>query len=84
MANAHWNAEGIEVAKAWGASQICPPSQAVLDALEWVAVANEHGLDVRVWLVTSPAMVPQLNDLGVYGGTVNFPDAAYTALHANN
>lgn len=79
-----WNAEGIEAARTWGASQICPPAQAVLDHPEWVAVANEQGLDVRVWLVTSPEMVPRLNELGVYGGTVNFPGAAYAALHGGN
>ncbi len=76
-----WSEEGIEAAKAVGASQMCPPAQAVLDLPHLLDFAAELGLLVRVWLVTSPDMTPRLNQLGVYGGTVNFPGATYEALH---
>lgn len=80
----NWSEAGIDTAKEWGASQMCPMAQSVLDQPDLIGYAAEQGLDVRVWLITSPEMVPKLNALGVYGGTVNFPGAARSALHASS
>ena len=78
-----WSESGIDTAKVWGASQMCPMAQSVLDNPALIDYAKELGLDVRVWHVASPDMVPELNRLGVYGGTVNFPQATWEALRAD-
>jgi len=75
-----WDEDTLHLTKEAGLSQICPPAQTVLDEPELVARSREAGLNVRVWLVTVPEIVPDLADAGVYGGTVNFPGAARRAL----
>ena len=75
-----WDEEAFRFVKEAGLTQLCPPAEAVLAQPELVERAHEVGLNVRVWLVTEPEMVPALAEAGVYGGTVNFPGAARAAL----
>ena len=75
-----WDEEAIRFVKEAGLTQLCPPASAVLERPELVEGTREAGLNVRVWLVTHPEMVPALAEAGVYGGTVNFPGAARSAL----
>ena len=68
-----WNEEAIASTREMGLAQLCLPAAAVLARPELVRTAKDAGLNVRVWLVAEPEMVPDLADAGVYGGTVNFP-----------
>ncbi len=68
-----WDEEATKFTREAGLAQLCPPAAAVLARPELVRTAKDAGLNVRVWLVTEPEMVPDLADAGVYGGTVNFP-----------
>lgn len=79
-----WNREVIMRARFAGLPQICPQATKILEKPDLVAFARDQGLVVRAWLVTAPNLVPQLAEVGVYGGTVNFPDEARAALlHAS-
>lgn len=75
-----WDEEAITMCQTYGLKHICPPAEAVLAKPDIVGVAHSANLAVRVWLVKTPDIVPDLNDLGVYGGTVNFPAAARQKL----
>lgn len=75
-----WSAEAIDAAEFIGLPQFCPRAAAILEQPDLVAYANYRGLEVRAWDVSNPALVPQLAAVGVYGGTVNWPDKARTAL----
>lgn len=77
-----WDKDAIELCLEHGLTQICPMAKAVLDQPQWLDFAKEKGLNVRVWLVEAAAWVKDLNALGVYGGTVNFPAAARVFLEA--
>jgi len=77
----NWDEPAIKKVANAGLSQICPPAQAVVEAPELVKVANDAGLDVRVWAVTSPDLIPPLVDAGVYGGTVNWAGVARQILY---
>jgi glycerophosphoryl diester phosphodiesterase len=76
-----WDEAAIARVAAAGLSQICPPAAAVIQRPGLVAEAQRAGLQVRIWQVDSPDMVPALAKAGVYGGTVNFPAAAREALN---
>ena len=76
-----WSREAIELVTHSGLSQICPRAESVVKHPELVRVAKDAGLMVRVWLVESPEWVAQLDGLGIYGGTVNFPGTARLVLN---
>ena len=75
-----WSEEVLESVRKHGLAQICPPAATVLEVPYLVRKALDSGLEVRVWLVETPEQVPALANLGVYGGTVNFPGRARAAL----
>jgi glycerophosphoryl diester phosphodiesterase len=75
-----WSEAAIEQVRRAGLSQICPPAAALLDKPELAALAHASGLQVRVWQVTEPALIPELVRAGADGGTVNWPAAARAAL----
>ena len=77
-----WDEDALRSVQEAGLTQFCPPAHTVLARPHLVQRALELSLNVRVWLVTEPGMVPALADAGVYGGTVNFPASARTALDA--
>ncbi len=68
-----WDENAIEMVKDAGLSQVCPPANRILALPALVKVAQEKGIQVRVWQVTSPQLVPQLASTEVYGGTVDWP-----------
>jgi glycerophosphoryl diester phosphodiesterase len=67
-----WSESAIEKVQSARLSQICPPAQAVVDNPELVKIAHQAGLNVRVWRMTSPDLIPPLVMAGVYGATVNW------------
>jgi glycerophosphoryl diester phosphodiesterase len=75
-----WSEAAIAQVKDAGLTQICPPAEAALHHPALVEAAHAAGLQVRVWLVTGPQLVPDLAAAGVYGGTVNWPAQARAAL----
>jgi glycerophosphoryl diester phosphodiesterase len=75
-----WDEAAIKQVMAAGLSQICPPAARVIAEPGLVEVARLAGLEVRVWRVTGPEIVPALAAAGVYGGTVNWPAQARAAL----
>jgi len=75
-----WNESAIEKVQSAGLNQICPPAQAVIDHPEWVNVARDAGLQVRVWRMTSPELIPPLVEAGVYGATVDWTAKACKVL----
>ncbi len=77
-----WDADSISLCKDLGLNQICPRAQSVLDQPEFLELAKNAGLKVRVWLIETPELTKALNELMVYGGTVNFPRAAKATLLA--
>jgi len=75
-----WDESAIEKVASAGLSQICPPAQAVIDQPNFVQIAHDAGLNVRVWQVTSADMIASLADAGVYGGTVDWTGVARGVL----
>ncbi len=75
-----WTADAIEKARSAGLDQICPPAAAVLSQPGLVGDAHAAGLQVRVWWITDPAQIRDLAVVGVYGGTVNWPEKARAEL----
>lgn len=75
-----WSETAIAQVADAGLTQICPPAAAVLERPDLVTKAQAAGLQVRVWWVTAPEVIPPLAAAGVYGGTVNWPAAARAAL----
>ncbi len=75
-----WSESAIAQVKDAGLSQICPPAETLLQNPALVENAHAAGLQVRVWQVTKPELVPDLAAAGVYGGTVNWPGQARAAL----
>ena len=77
-----WSMSAIAKVQTAGLSQICPPAQAVIDKPDLVGVAHQAGLNVRVWRMTSPDLIPPLVALGVYGATVDWTAKAYETLNS--
>lgn len=75
-----WSESAIAQVKDARLSQICPPAETLLQNPALVETAHAAGLQVRVWQVTKPELVPDLAAAGVYGGTVNWPGQARAAL----
>ncbi len=75
-----WSEEAINRVRAADLKQICPQAADVLREPALVQAANAAGLNVRVWNITAPDLVPGLEAVGVYGGTVNWPAQARAAL----
>lgn len=75
-----WDEDAIKLVRDYGLKQLCPRAASVLAEPSLVQTAQTLGVDVRVWLVETPEMVPLLAQAGVYGGTVNFPAAAGAGL----
>lgn len=77
-----WDEATLHYASNLGLPQLCPMAASVLARPELVEKAHQMGLAVRVWLVETVDMVPELARLGLYGGTVNFPGAARFRLNS--
>jgi glycerophosphoryl diester phosphodiesterase len=77
-----WDADAVTTCSSCGLTQLCPPARAVLANPEVIDIAHAAKLAVRVWLVDTPDIVSELDALGVYGGTVNFPGAVHDKLYA--
>ncbi len=75
-----YSAAAIDAVQAAGLPQYCPPAGSILEQPELIGYALEKGLTVRAWEMRDPAWTPRLAELGVYGATVNWPDAALAAL----
>lgn len=72
--------ENIISLLAIGGKQICPEAK---DATaEGVALARHYGLGVRLWGVTSEALMKKVYELDTEGMTVNFPDKLAELLKA--
>jgi glycerophosphoryl diester phosphodiesterase len=76
-----YSAAAIDAVHAAGLPQYCPQAGKILDNPELVRYALDKGLVVRAWDMQDPAWTPRLAELGVYGATVNWPDAALSALN---
>lgn len=61
-----------------GGNQICPAAKWLQP--EDVALAKEHGLEVRAWGIADEAMMHHALRCGVDGMTINFPDLLAEAL----
>jgi glycerophosphoryl diester phosphodiesterase len=75
-----WREHAITRVAQAGLQQICPPAARVIQTPALVRVAHTHGLAVRVWSVSDLTLVRPLAEIGVDGGTVDFPAEALTAL----
>jgi glycerophosphoryl diester phosphodiesterase len=75
-----WNQAVIQRVASARLNQICPPAASVLADVDLIETAHAAGLQVRVWQVSTLALVPALAAAGVDGGTVNFPAEALDAL----
>ena len=76
METREWDEAAVQKVAAAGLTQICPQAESVIRQPELVKTAQATGLHVRVWSVTRPDMIPDLEKANVYGGTVNWPAQA--------
>ena len=74
------SAEDVARLLAIGGEEIAPKAEHI--TAEKIADWRRQGLGIRVWGVSTTALMKRMCDLGVDGMTVNFPDRLTQYLHA--